>query len=316
MVVCSLWPGLVHAQAVDDATRRAARNLGVAGVEAYEAQDYANASEKLEKAYQTLKAPSLGLWSARALAKLNKLVEAAERYQEVGRLEISGGDRAVQRQAQADAASELDELAQQVPNLVVKLSGNTDGVSVTIDGATVAPALIGESRPVNPGKHQVRASRGGKSVSAEATVAAGETKLVELEVPAVAPAAAATPAASAKRDDALASRSSASTRRTVGYVALGVGGAGLIVGGIGSALAISKKGEIDDNANCRDNVCRLSESSLVDSYSTWRTLSSAGLIGGVALAGVGAVLVLTAPKTREQTALFVGPDSVTLSRRF
>lgn len=315
LLVCSVWPAVAHAEGVDDATRRTARNLGVAGVEAYQASDYVAASQRLEKAYQALKVPSLGLWSARALAKLNKVVEAAERYQELARLEITGGDRAVQQQAQADAATELEQLASQIPNLLVKLKGtNTDGASVTVDGAVVAPALIGENRPINPGKHEVRVSRAGKTVSAEVVVALGETKTVELEVPDAPSAAGPTAPAQANAD--VAPSKPSSTRRTVGYVALGVGGAGLVVGGIASALAIGKRGDINDNPNCRDNVCRPSESDLVDSYGTWRTVSSVGLIGGVALAGVGVVLVLTAPKHAEQTSLRVGPGSVTFSREF
>src|SRR5688572_30759640 len=94
------------AQPVDDATRAAARDLGMAGVEAYQAGSYPAASEKLDKAYRTLRAPSLGLWSARALAKLGKLIEASERYLEVTRLDVASGDVAVQKQAQIDAAAE------------------------------------------------------------------------------------------------------------------------------------------------------------------------------------------------------------------
>src|SRR5262245_41613860 len=94
----SLGLGVAHAQSksVDPATRAAARDLGSAGVKAYQEGDYATATEKLEKAYALLPMPSLGLWSARALAKQNKLVAASERYLEVGRLEVSGGDAEVQ----------------------------------------------------------------------------------------------------------------------------------------------------------------------------------------------------------------------------
>ncbi|HEY4159182.1 MAG TPA: tetratricopeptide repeat protein, partial [Polyangiaceae bacterium] len=73
-------PQIAHAQAVDDATRSAARNLASAGVQAYQANDYPAARDKLERAYQVLRAPSLGLWSARALVKVGALVEAGERY--------------------------------------------------------------------------------------------------------------------------------------------------------------------------------------------------------------------------------------------
>jgi hypothetical protein len=181
-LVCLLWPALAFGQGVDDASRRAARNLGVAGVEAYNAGDYAKASEKLDKAYQVLKAPSLGLWSARALLKLNRPVEAAERYQEVARLEVASGDVEVQRQAKVEAAAELERLAPQIPNVVVHISAPVEpsSVTVTIDGVPVASALLGEERPVNPGEHRVEASRGDEKASAVVVVAMGETKPVTL----------------------------------------------------------------------------------------------------------------------------------------
>ena len=56
-------------QGSDEAARAAARLLGTSGVEAFQNGQYAAATESLEKAYQVLRAPSLGLWSARALAK-------------------------------------------------------------------------------------------------------------------------------------------------------------------------------------------------------------------------------------------------------
>jgi uncharacterized protein HemY len=65
---------------VDAATRFAVRKLGDAGVSAYRAGDYESASEKLEKAYELMPVPSLGLWSARALVQRGSWTQAAERY--------------------------------------------------------------------------------------------------------------------------------------------------------------------------------------------------------------------------------------------
>src|SRR6187402_1280765 len=71
---------------VDSATRGAARQLGYEGIQDYQREDYRAATDKLERAYKMLKAPSLALWSARALEKSGKFVEAAERYLEATRL--------------------------------------------------------------------------------------------------------------------------------------------------------------------------------------------------------------------------------------
>jgi hypothetical protein len=312
-----LLPGVVSAQEVDDATRRAARNLGVAGVEAFEAEDYATASDKLDRAYRTLKVPSLGLWSARAFVKLDKLVEAAERYQEVVRLEIAGGDRAVQQQAQADAALELEKLSMQIPNVIVRVAGaDPEKVAVSLDGTPLTAALIGERRPVNPGKHLVRGVAAGQAVDAEVTLAVGETKPVELRFGTDAPSAES--AATLSEVDSAPAKRTGALRRTTAFVFVGVGGAGLVLGGVATGLALGKRGSIDDNPNCRisRNECLQSERALVESYDTWRTISGVGLIGGAVLAAVGVGLLLSAPQTPAQTALIVTPGSIVLSSKF
>src|ERR1700712_2816842 len=99
-----VWGGLlgapapVLARSPVDASRSAARETASAGVAAFQRNDFAIASEKLEKAYRLLKVPSFGLWSARALVKTGHLVQAAERYHEVVQLGLSEGDLTVQKQ--------------------------------------------------------------------------------------------------------------------------------------------------------------------------------------------------------------------------
>ncbi|HMI93208.1 MAG TPA: tetratricopeptide repeat protein, partial [Polyangiales bacterium] len=77
-----------RAESVDEATRSAASTLGYAGIESFEAGDFAAASARLEKAYALLKVPSLGLWSARALVALGSFVRAWQRYAEVAHLSL------------------------------------------------------------------------------------------------------------------------------------------------------------------------------------------------------------------------------------
>ena len=93
-----------------------------------------------------LRVPSLGLWSARALAKLGKLVEAEARYLEVIRLPTSVGDEAIQEQARQDARNERAELARRIPSVLVRIEGAPAAeVAVTIDGAPLTGSAVGES---------------------------------------------------------------------------------------------------------------------------------------------------------------------------
>lgn len=67
--------------------------------------------------------PTLGLWSARALKASGNYVQAAERYLEVTRLEVSGGDVALQKRALVDAATELEALRPKIRSLIIEVKG-------------------------------------------------------------------------------------------------------------------------------------------------------------------------------------------------
>jgi hypothetical protein len=328
---------IARAQSVDDATRAAARSLGTTGVSAYQAGDYETAHDKLEKAYQVLKAPSLGLWSARALAKVGKLVEAGERYTEVTRLSISGGDVVVQKQAQADAQSELDALVPQIPTIVLQIEGaDASAVTLTLDGQPLSSVLVGENRPVNPGPHHVEGTLGSARVTQDVTVAVGQRAPVLLHFePRAAgsgptPGASSAPAANQPQSgaspptptSATSAGAAALTTRprsplnTVGWVTVGVGGAAVAVGAITGALAAGKEADIKSNRACSNLHCLPSETDAVNSYNSLRTLSSIGFIAGGVLAATGVVLLLTSRNDSPGLALEVSPNATILRGAF
>jgi hypothetical protein len=305
----------------DDALRAAARSLGTEGVEAYQAGNYVVATDKLERAYQLLRAPSLGIWSGRALEKLGKLVQANERYLEVTRSTVTGGDAEVQRRAQQEAEAAQRELEPRIPTLTVLVQGvEAEQVSISLDGTPLPAALIGQHQPVDPGRHHLEGVHGDEHVSKDVTVAErgnAEAALVFHQSTSAAPTAAAqAPATAGPGNSALKTpdtATSTSWQRTAGYVGVGVGGAALIFGGVTAFLANGKHSDIRDNPACHDLVCPSSEQSLVDSYNTMRTLSSLGLIGGGIVAAAGVTLLLTAPKASSASAsLVLAPNGVLL----
>jgi len=287
------------AQSGDDASRAEARKIGYAGVEAYQAGDYATARDRLEAAYQLLKVPSLGLWSARALAKLGKLVEADARYLEVIKLPTSVGDEAIQEQARRDASSERGALARRIPSVLVRVEGAPLGeVAVTVDDEALVGAAPGESHLVNPGRHRIEGIRGSARVRTEVTVAEGEQKEAMLRfVPAGADVAAGSGADAGLRAQPGAGVSTGGgPMHTVGWVALGAGGAGLAVGVVSAFVVRSKKNHLD-GVGCGDGgqMCPASEAGNVDSYNSWRPVPTISLVAGAVLAGAGAYLLLTTP---------------------
>jgi len=305
-------------QQADEATRTAARALGTAGVEAYQANDFASATDKLEKAYAILKVPTLGLWSGRALVQTGKWIEASERFLEVTSLQVPAGDVAVQKQAQADAAAELKTLTPRVPVVTVAVEGAPlADCAITIDGQQVASSLLSSGRLLNPGKHLIEAHHGAEQTSTEISAVEGQRSTAVLKFAAPPPAlvAAPPPASPAPPPPHETSAQPGSSQRTWAYVALGAGGVGLVVGTITGSIALGKKSNIDDSTSCHDNRCAPSETDQVNSYNAMRTVSSVGFIAGGALAALGVVLLVTAPSGASAQA-FVGPQSVGLRGRF
>jgi hypothetical protein len=180
--LCWLSSSTAHAQTMDSTTRSTARQLGQEGVQAYQAGDYDLASERLERAYALVKAPSLAFWSAQALEQRGKLVEASERYLEATRLGIEDTSQtAVQEKAKADAQVAHDSLAPRIPRLTLALHGATASeLEVTLDGSLLPTALLQTKMPVNPGPHEVVAKRGRQTARASMTLTESSSTTVNL----------------------------------------------------------------------------------------------------------------------------------------
>jgi hypothetical protein len=287
--------------------------LGYSGVKAYQAGDFAKASQELEKAYELLPAPSLGLWSARALVGLGRLVEANQRYLEVSRLPVSAGDPAVQQQAQADAAKELAQLTPRIPSVTLRFDGATAAeVEVSLDGFALPRAELGARRLVNPGRHQVEARRGTQLVESAFEIAEGAAREVVLNFDLAAPGSGAAITPSGMETSQAGASARTDPRRTLVWVALGVGGAGLAFGTFTGLLALGKKSDLDDSPHCHADKCLDPERESVNTYNSLRTLSSVGFATGIGFGAAGAILLLLRPKEREPASTALRKPSASI----
>lgn len=306
-VLLCLWCAHASAQEADTVTRDAARSLGLSGVEAYQAGDYAVASDRLEKAYALINVPSLGLWSARALAKRNLLVEAANRYLEVAELQLPQGDAAVQHQAQLDARAELEQLRPQIPRLLIVVQGaDATELGLSIDGQSLPAGVVGKPRLVNPGPHRVEARLGAQLQATSVQTPAGRETTATLNFstapePRAAPTGDATPA---------------STARTLGWIGIGAGGVGLVLGSVMGGLALNKHADIESSGACVNARCPPEQQSDIDKLDTFRTVSSIGFIAGGALAATGLVLVLTSPSSHRELSAALSGERILLTGSF
>jgi hypothetical protein len=278
--------------AQSDSDRATARRIATAGVEAYERHDYALAVEKLEKAFDILKAPSVALWLARALRQNGQLVAAAERFAEAGRLPIDRGNAAVQAAAQRDAAAELEALTPQIPLLVVQVPGvSASELTLRVDGRALSSAVVGEQQPVDPGKHHIEVRRGEQLASADVELARGAAPASGEHPNRNAAPASVTPAAS---DDLTPASTGGLSRRTWGYAVAGAGVAGLVVGGVFGYLTVQAKQEqIDKCASSNACLDRSGASSAHDSAVTKGAVSTVAFIAGGLATTAGIVLIAT-----------------------
>lgn len=306
VVGMAAWLLPASAWAQSDATRAAARDLGAEGVEDFQAANYAAASEKLNKAFEILRVPSLGLWSARALVKVGRLVEASERYLAVSRLDASRGDVAVQKQAQSDAGTEREALLPRIPSVTIELKGGDADTTVSVDGAPLVPALLGVRQPSNPGKHVIEARRGAQLVRKDITLSEGQKLSVTLEMSEAVQATEAAPSAPASdAAEPVASVPPADTAKpaSVGlpvgfWVGVAVTGAGLATGGITAGLAASKKSDL----NCAASGCLPSQRGDVDSHNQLLTISTVGFVAAGVGAATAGLFVLLSGKPKEQAS--------------
>jgi hypothetical protein len=277
------------AQAPDESTLAAARQLGQDGVALYERADYAGASDKLERAFAVVRVPTLGLWSGRALEKLGKLVEASQRFQDVTLIELKPGAPAVLRAAQSDARTAYDALAPRIAQLTLELQGApADQVSVTVDGKAIPGALIGAALPVNPGVRQIEGRLGQEVVGESLTLAEGEHRSYTLvfgaapATPAPTPAEVATSAQPA--NGAAEKPASAGGHASIlPWVVIGIGGAAAVTGVVFTALALGAKSNVEGAAQ------GAKWSDIESDYDHVPTFSAVGFT----LLGVGAAAVTT-----------------------
>ena len=291
-----------EARATDE-QRAAARNAATEGFKALQAGRYQEALEDCKRAEAIMHAPTHLLLIARAETKLGLLVEAQEAYIKIQRDPLAPDAPPAFAEAHQKALEEQAALAPRVPTLKVELDGGTTAdVTVTLDGAPMAPALVGFAGPINPGRHTIEA-KGARLASESTTVSIseGDKERVTLYLRPVAgaeaapgdQAAASPPGAPAGPPPDEGSGSPA--MRIGGWVAVGVGGVGAVLGTVFLVKNRSDRGSANDLCTGA-NVCPESQRANIDSLdssaNSASTLSLVSYAVGGAAAATGVVLLL------------------------
>lgn len=268
--------------------------LAQEGRAAYEASRWDEAYEKFAAAHASAASPMFELYMARARRNGGKLVEARVIYTRVAGATLAADAPASWQQARTDAGAELAALMSQIPSLVVEVTGAPPGTRVRIDAR---PVRLGETVEVNPGEHVAVATHGGREVSTEVTVQAGQRGVrVSLAWDGAAAATRpsdATPTSPPAEDDAGDEGSI-----VPGVITLAVGGAALGAGAIFGAMALGKDSDV--TTACPAGACGpgVDVTAATDDQSSAGTLadvSTVMFIAGGVLATAGVVLLVVRP---------------------
>jgi tetratricopeptide (TPR) repeat protein len=297
------------AVAQDAEIRTAARDLATQGAQAFEAGDYAQASDFFRRAHELVPAPSIALLRARSLAKLGKLLEAIDIYEQTARFKLPDDAPEAYLQAVDTARSEMEEVRQRLPRLKLMLIGVTSNepVQVSIDDKPTPEALLGVERPINPGQHRIEARVAGQiRATRELGMVEGQSYQVELDV---------RPAEPAPKPTVVqpkATSSSVDARKTGGYVALGVGALGLGIGTYTGLLALNHKSDLD--SVCRPS-CPPSSAEDIDAFRSNRTISYLSFGVGIAAATTGVLLLTLGKPAQEHVAIRALPNGIEIGGR-
>jgi hypothetical protein len=303
-----LFARAARAEEPDAGTRMAARELAVAGAEAFEKQDYATALDRFQRAESLYKAPSIAVMVARCFARVGRVVEAVDKYEETLRMPLDAAAPEAFQRAVADATAEVELTRARVARIELRLPADAPaGSQVRLDDKPVPPALLGVPTPVDPGVHRLVAHAPGRvPYSYDVTLAEGAREAVEisLEVEARRSAPPAPPpAAAAPRH-----------RTSVLTIALLTGGGiALAAGTVTGIAALSHKSSLD--AACKPG-CPAKMSSDLDSFRLDRTLSYVGFGVGLAAVGAGTYFLLHESSSGGEVGALLLPGAAAVTGSF
>lgn len=305
-----------ESEAALDKKRASARQLATDASSDYRMGRFQDAYDSFNRAFRLVGVPALGVWSARSLRQMNRLVEASERYREVLKLGAPVDSEESHETALRDAQAELDELVPLIPNLKITLSNaNVEDVAVTMDGEAVDSALVGAKQRINPGKHEIVATRGTEIVKQEVELALRANEEVVLEFK---PGYKKFAAPLERKGDAAVIQQGFTTRETIGIVAMSGAGALLITGVVTTILGLGQQEEL--RKNCPNSECLPEFHSDVNKFDSMKVVSAATLVGAGILGGIGAVLYFggseKANADQGEMALYVDGPNVGMKGSF
>ncbi len=279
-----------------------ARELWRDGVALYRAGDYLGAADRFDRAYELEHVPSLGIWVARGWSKGGSLLAALARYRELSEQSLPPDAPQKEWAAKRDAALELRELLPRIPMLAISVDGPVDDrLSVSVNGEPLDRDALGAPRMMDPGRIRISAVDGLRTGALELRLGEGEVRRVVLRL--ALPASASPSGAASARATKGEVLPDGKGTHLVSYVFMGVGGASLLTGVVFGFMALHDEARL--KTLCTKSHCPAALASDIETYEAEKTIATAGILSGAALACVGATLYIIAPSAAKSGALGV-----------
>jgi hypothetical protein len=262
--------------------------------------------------------------SLKELDQLGVRLNLADCYDQLGRLTAAYGEfrkAAVTAEKSGDSRAQFARerfaaVEKRLPQLTIKLAGETPGLAITRDGEPVGEALLDTPLPADPGPHTIAATAPGykpwssKVELEEKTASVVEVPVLEKDVVVKGP----------DEDEPEAPVDEGRGGRGRRLLGLGVGGAGLLSLGVGLVFGMGASGNWSDaqDAGCTDDGSCPTQAGvdLVNDAQGKATLSTVFVAVGIVAIGTGVVLYLTAPKDGAQVAIVPAGAGLSVIGRF
>jgi hypothetical protein len=312
--------GVGNSQEPNAADVSAARKLGVEGVKLANLGKCDEAIERLARAEKLYHATTILGRLGECQIALGKIVQGTENLQRVVREPLPANPPAAFVAARSRAQKALDAALPKIAHIKVIVQAPPGAqVTVKIDGDAISEALVGESRPTDPGEHTVLAvAPDCLQASRSVSLSEGQDTSVTLTLDPD-PKARKAPDPSVPKLPPSPPSESANMQRVLAYASLGVGGAGLAVGSIFGFMAMSKHNNLEQT--CFNKVCPPSSQGDIDAARSRATVSTVGfIVAGVGVAA-GATLLLWPDAAQIKTGQtrfqpWIGVGSVGLNGAF
>lgn len=237
--------------------------------------------------------------------RIGKTASAHAGFVEAADLAKATGDSTKQQ----DALDRAKKVEGKLSRVTLELP-KEEGLSIKIDDAPIASALLREKIPLDPGEHTLVATATGKAQKTVKFDVPQGPSVTKVEVPALsAEATTETPKkleepVAPPIDDTKPVETKSSSLKTIGFVTLGVGVVGL---GVGTALGLSAKGLDGDAEGLCKPRCTPEGKALNDDARARGNLATVVFTAGAVIAATGVVLILVAPSSTSTTTARVAP---------